>query len=129
MQWYLQALNKYAVFAGRARRSEYWMFALFNIIFCIAAMVLDIIIGTYFIIYSLYLLAIIIPSLAVTVRRLHDIGKSGAWFFIAFIPFIGFIWLLILMCTDSGMENIYGKSPKYQTMQEPIIIPSDSINL
>lgn len=119
MNWYLAVLKKYAVFSGRARRKEYWMFVLFNIIFTIAAVILDNVLGTaiedlgYGLFYILYGLAVLIPALAVTVRRLHDTGKSGWWIFIAFIPFIGAIWLLVLLVTDSQAgKNQYGTNPK-----------------
>ena len=95
------------------------MFVLFNIIFFIVAIILDNISGTnienlgYGLFYILYTLAIIIPSLAVAVRRLHDTGKSGWWIFISLIPLIGGIWLLVLLVTDSQPgENQYGPSPK-----------------
>ncbi|WP_026473209.1 DUF805 domain-containing protein [Alkaliflexus imshenetskii] len=119
MEWYLQVLKKYADFDGRARRKEYWMFVLFNIIFTIVAMGLDNIVGTtigilpYGVIYILYSLVLLIPALAVTVRRLHDIGKSGWMILVGLIPFIGAIWLLVLMATDSNLgENQYGPNPK-----------------
>tara|TARA_B100001971_G_C18160367_1_gene521033 strand:- start:429 stop:818 length:390 start_codon:yes stop_codon:yes gene_type:complete len=128
MKWYLKVVrDNYANFNGRASRQEYWMFILFNMIFSIIAMVADNVLGSTFTvgsgyyetstgygwIYLLYILAIIIPSLAAFVRRMHDIGKSGGWFFIAFIPIIGGIWLLVLTCTDSNAgENNYGPSPK-----------------
>jgi|TARA_B100002003_G_scaffold238493_1_gene256782 uncharacterized membrane protein YhaH (DUF805 family) len=114
MKWYLKVVrDNYANFNGRASRQEYWMFILFNMIFSIIAMVADNVLGSYGWIYLLYILAIIIPSLAAFVRRMHDIGKSGGWFFIAFIPIIGGIWLLVLTCTDSNAgENNYGPSPK-----------------
>jgi len=119
MNWYLQVLRNYAVFSGRARRKEYWMFGLFNIIFSIAAIILDNILGTaiedvgYGVFYFLYALAVIIPSLAVSVRRLHDVGKSGWFLFIALIPIIGGIWLLVLFCTDGKAgANEYGPNPK-----------------
>ena len=125
MEWYLKVVrDNYANFAGRAKRKEYWMFMLFNMIFAIVAMIIDNILGTTFNIgdlyslpygwlYLLYVLGIIIPSLAVLVRRLHDVGKSGWWFFIVLIPLIGAIWILILVCTDGNPgENIYGPSPK-----------------
>ncbi len=119
MNWYLTVLKKYAEFSGRARRTEYWMFVLFNIIFSIVAIILDNVLGTaiesvgYGLFYILYLLAVLLPSLAVTVRRLHDIGKSGGWIFIALIPLIGSIWLLVLLATDSQPgENQYGPNPK-----------------
>jgi len=119
MNWYLAVLKNYAGFSGRARRKEYWMFVLFNIIFVIVAMILDNVLGIamkgvgYGPIYGLYALATIIPSLAVGVRRLHDIGKSGWMLLIALIPLIGAIWLLVLMVTDSNPgENDYGPNQK-----------------
>jgi uncharacterized membrane protein YhaH (DUF805 family) len=113
MQWYLMVLKNYSNFRGRARRKEYWMFMLFNIIFYIAAIILDVAIGTYLLFYFLYALAVLIPGLAVSVRRLHDIGKSGWMLLISLIPLIGGIWLLVLTCTDSDLgENQYGPNPK-----------------
>jgi len=119
MSWYLAVVRNYAGFKGRARRKEYWMFVFFNIIFTIIAMVIDNILGTiitptyYGLFYVLYALIVLIPSLAVGVRRLHDVGKSGWFLFIALIPIIGAIWLLVLMCSDgeSG-ANMYGPNPK-----------------
>lgn len=119
MNWYLQVLKKYAEFSGRARRKEYWMFALFNIIFLVLAIILDNVLGTaikgvgYGLFYILYALAVLIPGLAVAVRRLHDVGKSGWMMLIALIPLIGAIWLLVLMVIDSNPgENEYGPNPK-----------------
>lgn len=123
MKWYLKVLKDYATFSGRTRRSEYWFFVLFNVIFGIIAMVIDNILGTKFqigsqslpygYIYLLYSLAVFVPGLAVSVRRLHDVGKSGWFFLIALIPIIGAIWLLVLMFTDSvSGENKYGTNPK-----------------
>jgi uncharacterized membrane protein YhaH (DUF805 family) len=122
MKWYLIVLKKYAVFTGRARRKEYWMFFLFSIIFGLVASIIDRILGTTFkmniggtglisigygYVYLLYSLATLIPSIAVGVRRLHDIGKSGWMLLVALIPFAGIIWLLVLLCTDSA----YGVKP------------------
>lgn len=119
MNWYLTVLKKYAVFSGRARRKEYWMFVLFNIIFTIVAVILDNVLGTaienvgYGLFYIVYGLAVIIPALAVTVRRLHDSGKSGWWIFISLVPIIGGIWLLVLLVMDSQAgTNQYGPNPK-----------------
>jgi uncharacterized membrane protein YhaH (DUF805 family) len=119
MSWYLDVLKKYVTFSGRARRKEYWMFVLFNLIFAIVAMVLDNVLGLaneqtgYGIIYTLYTLGVLLPSLAVLVRRLHDIGKSGWWVFITLIPLIGAIWLLVLLVGDSQPgTNEYGPNPK-----------------
>lgn len=129
MNWYLKVLKNYAVFSGRARRKEYWMFLLFQLIFAMAAMTIDNIIGTtikvgeqslpYGYIYLIYALALFIPGLAVAVRRLHDLGKSGWFLLIALIPIIGAIWLLVLFITDSQPgENEYGPNPKEETFLE-----------
>lgn len=119
MNWWLSAMKKYVVFSGRARRAEYWMFYLFTIIFGFVAIILDNVLGLaseetgYGTIYLLFSLAIVLPSLSVTVRRLHDVGKSGWWIFINLIPFVGSIWLFILTVTDSQpFENQYGVNPK-----------------
>lgn len=113
MNWFLGVIQKYAVFSGRARRKEYWMFVLFNFIFAAAASIIDSILGTY-LISPLYSLAVFVPSLAVSVRRLHDIGKSGAWIFISLIPLAGPIWLLILLATEGNRgDNQYGPDPKF----------------
>ena len=119
MNWYLKVLRQYADFNGRARRQEYWMFFLFNVIFGIVAMVLDNILGLanpmvgYGPLYGIYSLAVLIPGLAVAARRLHDVGKSGWMLLIALIPLIGGIWLLVLLLGDSQPgENKYGPNPK-----------------
>ena len=119
MNYYLKVLQNYATFSGRARRSEYWYFVLFNMIFAIVAVVLDNVFGTaiegvgYGLIYGLYVLAVLLPGLAVAVRRLHDVGKSGWMFLIGLIPLIGPIWLLVLFCTDSQQgSNKWGENPK-----------------
>lgn len=127
MNYYLKCLRNYAVFNGRARRKEYWMFTLLNIIFAIFAMVIDHVLGTtitmhigvvpiglpYGYIYIFYCLAVFIPGLAVSVRRLHDIGKSGWFILINFIPIAGIIWYLVLLCTNGvAGTNKYGVDPK-----------------
>jgi uncharacterized membrane protein YhaH (DUF805 family) len=105
MKWYLEVLKKYAVFSGRATRSEYWYFVLFNIIFSLILAFAGTAIHFPFL-QSVYSLAVLVPSLAVAVRRMHDVNKSG-WFIL--IP----IYNLILACTDSTPgENKYGPDPK-----------------
>lgn len=117
MNWYLEVLKKYAVIEGRARRKEYWMFILFNVILTILASFISIEFRGFYIILIIYLVAIIIPTISVIVRRMHDIGKSGFWIFIRLVPIIGGIWMLILLCTEGQMgENQYGKNPKIMTM-------------
>lgn len=119
MDYFISALKNYATFTGRARRSEYWFFTLFYFIFLVLAVILDNLLGITIEdtgigpLYFISILAMIIPGLAVTVRRLHDVGKSGWFYFIVLIPIIGSIWLLVLMATD-GMpgRNQYGPNPK-----------------
>ncbi|MFD9518673.1 DUF805 domain-containing protein [Streptomyces sp. NPDC059979] len=113
MNHYTDVLKKYAVFSGRARRQEYWMFALFQAAVVIVLAILDAVIGAGFLIVGLYLLGTLVPTLAVTVRRLHDLGKSGAWYFILFVPIVGGIWLLVLTATaGQTTPNEYGPDPK-----------------
>src|SRR5690242_4729850 len=118
VSWYLAVLSKYAVFSGRARRKEYWMFALVNFIIAVALALAPTIIGGdrglgYSLISLGYSLFVMIPSLAVSVRRLHDIGRSGWWLLIAFVPLIGAIVLLVFNVTDSEPgSNAFGPNPK-----------------
>jgi uncharacterized membrane protein YhaH (DUF805 family) len=119
MNYYLHVLRNYATFSGRARRAEYWMFVLFNMIFAIGLMIMDNVLGIaaddlgYGPLYGLYTLFVLVPGLAVLVRRLHDIGKSGWMALILFIPLVGAIWLLILLVSDSEAgENKWGSNPK-----------------
>ncbi|HEU5363972.1 MAG TPA: DUF805 domain-containing protein [Hanamia sp.] len=127
MNYYLNVLKSYAIFSGRARRSEYWYFVLFNIIFAFVAIMLDKALGTSFTIqtaagpinlfygyvYIIYNLFILLPAIAVLVRRLHDVGKSGWFVLITLIPIVGSIWILVLLCTDSVPgKNQYGLNPK-----------------
>ncbi|HQV51527.1 MAG: DUF805 domain-containing protein [Flavobacteriales bacterium] len=120
MNWFLKALKQYADFSSRARRKEYWMFTLFYIIAAIVAMVLDNVLGLtmseevpYGPFYGLVALALLVPGLAVGVRRLHDVGKSGWMFLIVLIPLIGGIWLLVLALKDSVPgANKWGPNPK-----------------
>ena len=120
MNWYLKVLQQYTDFSGRARRKEYWMFFLFNMIFAFCAAIIDNILGLKFdqnspygFLYIVYGLFMFLPGLAVLVRRLHDVGKSGWWYFIVFIPILGAIWLLVLLATDSNPgNNEYGANPK-----------------
>lgn len=119
MNWYLAVLKKYAVFSGRSQRAEYWFFFLFNIIISIVLAMLDGMFGTMSaeagmgLLGGLYTLAVLIPGIAVTIRRLHDTGRSGWWILIAFVPFIGAIILLVFMVLDSQPgSNEYGPNPK-----------------
>ena len=118
-QYYLDVLRKYAEFNGRARRSEYWYFVLFNTLIGWALsgigylFINDFQFGSFNVLSSLYSLAILLPSVAVAVRRLHDAGKSGWYYLLIFLVIIGWIWLLILFTTDSQHgENEWGPNPK-----------------
>ena len=115
MNWYTAVLKNYAGFTGRARRQEYWMYALFNFLIVFVVELLGLLTKPliFLPIAGIYVLAVFIPSLAVLVRRLHDTNHSGAWFFIGFVPLVGGIILLIFLCTqgDQG-PNQYGADPK-----------------
>ena len=116
MNWYLEVLKKYAVFNGRARRTEYWMFVLFNIIISFVLGFVEGLVGGPGVIGLLYGLAVLIPGIAVAVRRLHDTDRSGWWLLIAFVPIIGAIVLLVFMVQDSKSgQNQYGTNPKEAT--------------
>ncbi|MEO6054340.1 MAG: DUF805 domain-containing protein [Chthoniobacterales bacterium] len=113
MNWYIEVLKKYAVFEGRARRKEYWMFVLFNVIIAVVLGLLDGMIHGRGIINGLYSLAVLLPGIAVTVRRLHDTDRSGWWLLIGLVPVIGAIVLLVFMVLDGTPgENKYGQNPK-----------------
>ncbi|MGL4364490.1 MAG: DUF805 domain-containing protein [Bacteroidales bacterium] len=121
MKWYLKVITQYADFKGRSRRKEYWIFVLFNALFGSITQVLDNILGLNFEPLHLgigwfsciYGLIILIPSFAVVIRRLHDIGKSGWNYLISFIPIVGWIILLIWLCRDSVKSaNKWGLNPK-----------------
>lgn len=124
MEYYGACLSrKYADFGGRARRTEYWSFALFSSLVAFGLGMIDGLAGTridgstYGILGGLYSLVALIPSLAVYVRRLHDVNKSGWNWLWVLLPIIGWIWLLILLFRDSDAgTNEYGPSPKYQSV-------------
>ena len=118
MKWYIEVMRKYAVFSGRARRQEYWMFVLSNVIIAVVLGIIDGMAdsdseGSRSTLTTLYVLATLIPFLAVGVRRLHDTGRSGWWMLIGVIPIIGAIVLLIFIIQDSQLtDNQYGPNPK-----------------
>jgi uncharacterized membrane protein YhaH (DUF805 family) len=122
MQWYLAALKNYAVFSGRARRTEYWMFALVNLVITLVFYVLALATrsGFFIVLVLLYGLAVLLPGLAVTVRRLHDIGMSGWWILIGLVPFVGGIVLLVFSLIPGNQgPNRYGDDPKGTPMAAP----------
>jgi uncharacterized membrane protein YhaH (DUF805 family) len=116
MDWYLVVLKKYADFSGRARRREYWMFVLINILISIAIWVLGMVGGRLGLLIGgvslLYSLAILVPSIAVGVRRLHDTGRGGWTLLLGLIPMVGIV-LVVFLCQDSTPgDNRYGSNPK-----------------
>ena len=113
IDWFVKCLKNYANFTGRARRKEYWFFALVQFILLVIAQIIDVILSTDFIFYMIAALALFIPSLAAAVRRLHDIGRSGWWFLIALIPLIGTILLIVWLATETKQEtNQWGQPAK-----------------
>ncbi|MBM9519962.1 DUF805 domain-containing protein [Desulforhopalus vacuolatus] len=119
MNWYLDVLKKYAVFNGRAQRKEYWYFILFNMIISIVLGIIDGGMGSFSaqtgigLLGSLYMLAVFLPGIAVSIRRLHDTARSGWWLLIALLPLIGVIVLIVFMVQDSKPgANQYGVNPK-----------------
>jgi uncharacterized membrane protein YhaH (DUF805 family) len=112
--WKRVVMENYAQFQGRARRAEYWWFALANIIVIVGLLVLMAAVKIFVIVYIGYVLAVLVPSIAVAIRRLHDTDKSGWFILVVFVPFVGGIILLVLLCIDSTRgANQYGVSEKY----------------
>ena len=119
MHWYLDVLKKYAVFHGRARRKEYWYFILLSSIISTVLTIVDSLTGTFStasevgLLGGIYLLATLVPSLAVTVRRLHDTNRSGWWILLGLLPVVGVIILIVFLALDGSPQiNDYGASPK-----------------
>ena len=119
MNWYVKCLRQYTDFTGRARRKEYWMYTLFNVIIVALLAGIDYLLGWFSIEYrigvlsGIYSLAVLLPGLAVCVRRLHDIGKSGWYYLLGLIPIVGPIILLVYYCTEGDrFENAWGEDPK-----------------
>ncbi len=105
-------LKNYVGFSGRARRQEFWMFALFNFIIAVVLAVIGAVIKTQ-IIYIIYALAVLLPGLAVSFRRLHDTNKSAWWILIGIVPFVGGIILLVFLCIEGTRgDNNFGPDPK-----------------
>jgi uncharacterized membrane protein YhaH (DUF805 family) len=127
MNWFQLALKKYAVFSGRSQRSEYWYFVLFYLLIYIGLSIVDGVIGakvangTVGLLSTLFSLAMLVPSLSVTVRRLHDTGRSGWWLLVAFVPLVGGIVLLVFMVQDSQAgANEHGPNPKDNAQHTPL---------
>ena len=119
MNWFLVVLKKYATFSGRAQRAEYWYFLLFSTLIVIALSVIEGMTGSYNedtgwgLLSGLYSLAVLLPSIAVGARRLHDTSRTGWWLLIGLIPVIGTIVLIVFFVLDSTPgDNAYGPNPK-----------------
>jgi len=147
MKWFIKVLRHYADFSGRARRKEFWMFVLFNIIF---SFIWTFLLTIVFVLvnnnelseeklqfairvaYMSYSAAMLLPGLAVAVRRMHDLGKSGWMLLVGLIPFLGGIWLFVLMLMDSQERgNKYGPNPKtsQETFSEPVRLKNAGVTL
>jgi len=112
MDWFTLALRQYANFNGRAHRTAYWMFVLFYFIFYVVAIAIDGLLGIV-LVSGLYNLALLIPSISVCARRLHDTGRSGWWQLIGLIPILGIIVMIVFLVQDSQPgDNQYGPYPK-----------------
>jgi uncharacterized membrane protein YhaH (DUF805 family) len=112
--WKLVVLERYAQFTGRSRRAEFWWYALANFIISLVLNLLSAASGVFRVIAIIYALAVLIPGIAVGIRRLHDTGKTGWWLLIALIPIVGIIVLIVFFATDgTPAPNQYGPSPKY----------------
>ena len=119
MEWFIYALQRFRDFEGRSRRREFWYFTLFHILLSIGAVFLDNLFGFTGLaietgpIQLLYILIMLIPAIAVSVRRLHDIDKTGFWYLLIFLPILGWIWLLIFFLREGTYgPNKYGPDPK-----------------
>lgn len=121
MHWYIAALTKYADVSGRARRKEYWMFFLFNFLITMGLIILEAFLGISDLeggwgpISGLYTLAMLVPSIAVGVRRLHDTGRSGWTLLLAIIPIVNLYVLYLMVIDGDPGENEYGPNPKSAT--------------
>lgn len=133
MNWFLLAMGKYADFSGRARRKEFWFFYLFYFTFTLLVAGLDVALGTFVgetgvgVFFCLFGLAMALPSNAVIVRRLHDTGRSGWWWFVGLIPTVGLLWLAVLMVLDGEAgDNHFGPDPKQRGATHPVVGSSTS---
>ncbi|BDF94401.1 MULTISPECIES: DUF805 domain-containing protein [Pseudoalteromonas] len=117
MEYFMEAMRRYADFNGRIRRKAYWMFILFNVIFSIVTGAVDYFTGTA-IVGTIYSLALLIPQLSAGARRLHDTNRSGWWQLLWLVPIVGWIVLIIFLAQDSQEgENDHGANPKELDLQ------------
>lgn len=121
MNWYFKVLGKYATFQGRARRKEYWMFALVNFIVILILAILGAVLNAaspkatlaVWVVLGVYMLLTVVPCIAVMIRRLHDTNRSGWWFWIQLVPVVGPLILFVFTVLDGTPSlNTFGPSPK-----------------
>ena len=113
IDWYLGPFQKFAKFEGRASRKEYWMFVVMNIPVAFLFGVLDALVGAGGVLGGVYNLILLVPSVSLMCRRLHDQNRSGWWQLLLFIPIVGFIVILVFMCLDgTAGDNRFGSDPK-----------------
>lgn len=122
MGWYLKVIKQYADFKGRARRKEYWFFTLFHLLIGVTFILFNTVIiqatnnpdfAIGFVLYGIYMLSVLLPAIAVTVRRLHDTDHSAWWILISLVPLVGSIILLVFLCQDGNASvNRFGENPK-----------------
>jgi uncharacterized membrane protein YhaH (DUF805 family) len=115
MHWYLLVLKKYTLFTGRSRRSEYWYFLLFNLIIALVLSFADSAVRKllgFGLFYPIYALAVLVPSIAVSIRRLHDTDRSGWWLLLAFVPLVGLVLIWFMAEEGNAGTNRYGQDPR-----------------
>lgn len=112
MNWYLETWRKWKDFGGRSRRTEYWMFVLVNALVSGAIWLLELMTGTAGMISYLYSLVVLVPSLAVTVRRLHDTDHDTLWVLAMFVPLLNILVLYFLVLDSTPGANRFGPNPK-----------------
>lgn len=115
MRWILMCFRKYAVFKGRSSRKEYWVFCFFAAIVAAILNLLTPVSEFFGVAFNLFVIAVSIPYVSATVRRLHDVGETGLKYFVVFIPIVGAFWLLLLTLRSSDPgENKYGPNPRLE---------------
>jgi uncharacterized membrane protein YhaH (DUF805 family) len=119
MRWYVKVLKDYAEFNGRARRREYWSFYLVNLLIALVLAIVDLGTGFFYeptgqgLFSTLYFLGVVMPATAVSVRRLHDTGRTGWWLLLFIIPLLGALAIVVFMLLNSDPgDNVYGPNPK-----------------
>ena len=117
LHWYTDVIKQYAVFDGRASRPEYWWFFLIN---TVISVILDVVIPgtTGQVLGAIYALAVLLPSIGVGIRRLHDTNRTGWWLLVSLVPIVGWIWIIVLLAlAGDGGPNRYGPPPG--SLREP----------